>query len=96
VIQIEESPERLALNNRLDAGLVGDLAVSLSAVTDAVRTRATAEFKAAAQRRNGALAELRAREKEPGRHVWKRAGTASRHRCRAWRPSCAAACRIMS
>jgi benzoylformate decarboxylase len=64
VIQIEESPERLAFNNRLEAGLVGDLAVSLAAVTDAVRAGAPDEFKAAAQRRNAALAELRAQEKE--------------------------------
>lgn len=64
VIQIEESPERLAFNHRLDAGLVGDLAASLAALTDAVRAGHTPEFKAAAQRRNAALAELRARENE--------------------------------
>ena len=64
VIQVEEAPERLAFNNRLDAGLVGNLAASLAALMDAVRAAATPEFKAAAQRRNAALAELRAREKE--------------------------------
>lgn len=64
VIQVEKAPERLAFNHRLDAGLVGDLAASLAALTDAVRAAATPEFKAAAQRRNAALAELRAREKE--------------------------------
>ncbi len=64
VIQIEESPERLAFNNRLDAGLVGDLAVSLAALNDAVRAGATPEFNAAAQRRNAALVELRAQERE--------------------------------
>ncbi len=64
VIQGEKAPERLAFNHRLDAGLVGDLAASLAALTDAVRAAATPEFKAAAQRRNAALAELRAREKE--------------------------------
>jgi len=64
VIQIEESPERLAFNNRLDAGLVGDLAVSLAALNDAVRAGATPEFNAAAQRRNAALVELRAEERE--------------------------------
>jgi benzoylformate decarboxylase len=64
VVQIEESPERLALNHRLDAGLVGDLAASLAALADAVRAGSTAEFKSAAQRRNAALAEARAREKE--------------------------------
>ncbi|MBI5320501.1 thiamine pyrophosphate-binding protein [Bradyrhizobium sp.] len=64
LIQVEVSPERLALNHRLDAGLVGELAASLAALTAAVRAGASAEFKAAAQRRNGTLAETRAREKE--------------------------------
>src|SRR5262249_1907532 len=64
IIQIEESPERLAFNHRLDAGLVGDLGASLAALTEAVRAGATAESKASAQRRNAALAESRASEKE--------------------------------
>jgi benzoylformate decarboxylase len=64
VVQIEESPERLAFNHRLDAGLVGDMAVSIAALTNAVRAQASAEYKSAAQRRNKALAELRAQEKE--------------------------------
>jgi benzoylformate decarboxylase len=64
VLQIEESPDRLAFNHRLDAGLVGDLAASLAALTEAVRAGAKADFKAAAQRRNAALAELRAQEKD--------------------------------
>ena len=64
VLQIEESPERLAFNHRLDAGLVGELAASLAALTDGLRERAPAEFKSAAQRRNGLLAEARARDRE--------------------------------
>jgi benzoylformate decarboxylase len=64
VAQIEESPERLGFNHRLDAGLVGDLAVSIAALTDKMRTQASAEYKSAAQRRNKALAELRAQDKE--------------------------------
>jgi benzoylformate decarboxylase len=64
VVQVEESPERLALNNRLDAGIVGDIAISLAALTDAVRAKAAAGFKTSAQHRNAALAELRAKEKE--------------------------------
>jgi benzoylformate decarboxylase len=64
VVQIEESPERLAFNHRLHAGVVGDLAGALAALADAVRAGSTAEFKSAAQRRNAALAEARAREKE--------------------------------
>ena len=64
VVQIEESPERLAFNHHLDAGIVGDMATSLAALTNAVRSRATAEFRRAAQHRNQALAELRALERE--------------------------------
>jgi len=64
VLQIEQSPERLAVNHRLDAGLVGDMPASLAALTEAVRAGATAEFKAAAQRRNAAIAQARAQDKE--------------------------------
>jgi len=64
VAQLEESPERLALNHRLDAGVVGDLAASLVALGNAVRAGAGPEFKSAAQRRNAAHAEYRARDKE--------------------------------
>ncbi len=64
VIQIEESSERLAFNNRLDVGIFGDMAASLAALTNAVRSRATADFERAAQQRNQALAELSAKEKE--------------------------------
>jgi benzoylformate decarboxylase len=64
ILQVEQSPERLAFNHRLDAGLAGDLALSLAALTEAVRAGATAEFKASAQRRNAALAQSRAQEKE--------------------------------
>lgn len=64
VLQIEQSPERIAFNHRLDAGVVGDLAGALAALTEAVRTGASAEFKTAAQRRNAALAETRAQERE--------------------------------
>ena len=42
VVQIEESPERLAFNHRLDAGIVGDMAASLAALADAVRVAAQA------------------------------------------------------
>ncbi len=64
VVQIEESPERLAFNNRLDAGVVGDMAASLGALVSVLGSRAPQEYKAAAQRRNATLADLRAREKE--------------------------------
>jgi benzoylformate decarboxylase len=64
VVQVEQSPERLALNNRLDAGIVGDIAISLGALTEAVRAKAAAEFKTSALARNAALADLRAKEKE--------------------------------
>jgi benzoylformate decarboxylase len=64
VIQIEESPERLAFNHRLDAGVVGDMAAGIAALAATVGARQSAEFKQAAQRRNQALAESSAREKE--------------------------------
>ena len=64
VIQIEESPERLAFNYHLDAGIVGDMASSLVSLTNAVHSGATEQFRLAAQGRNQALAELHAREKE--------------------------------
>lgn len=64
VVQIEQSPERLAFNHRLDAGLVGDLAGAVAALAEAVRERATPEFSSAAQRRNAALVQDRARDRE--------------------------------
>jgi benzoylformate decarboxylase len=64
VAQIEEAPERLAFNNRLDAGIVGDMAASLGALVNALTSRAPQEYKAAAERRNVDLANLRASEKE--------------------------------
>jgi benzoylformate decarboxylase len=67
VIQIEESPERLAFNHHLDAGIVGDIATSIASLVDTVRSRQTPDLKVAAQRRNQALADLIAREKEAHR-----------------------------
>jgi benzoylformate decarboxylase len=64
VVQIEESAERVAFNNRLDAGVVGDMAVSLGELVSALSSRAPQDYKAAAQRRNADLADLRAREKD--------------------------------
>jgi benzoylformate decarboxylase len=79
IIQIEESPDRLAFNHRLDAGLVGDLAASIAALTEAVRSGGTAEFKTSAQRRNAAIAEHRAQEKDAYKarleKAWKREPT---------------------
>src|ERR1700751_3294129 len=63
VAQIEESPERLAFNNRLDAGGDGDMPASLAALVSVLGTRAAPEFKLAAQRRNQSLTDLRASEK---------------------------------
>lgn len=67
VAQIEESPERLAFNHRLDGGLVGEMSASIAALTDAVRSRANEEFRAGAERRNQALAQLSARDREAHR-----------------------------
>jgi benzoylformate decarboxylase len=64
VVQIEQSPERLAFNHRLDAGVVGDMAAGVAALADIVSARQSSEFKLAAQRRNQALAESSARDKK--------------------------------
>ena len=64
VVQIEESPERLAFNHRLDAGVVGEMAASLASLTGLLRSQASAEFRTAAQRRNQALADRRAADRE--------------------------------
>jgi benzoylformate decarboxylase len=58
VVQIEESPERIAFNHRLDAGIVGDMAACLAALTSLLRSGASAEFKSAA------LADQAAQESE--------------------------------
>src|SRR4029077_15405868 len=67
VVQLEESSARLAFNQRLDAGIVGDMAASLAALAAEVRSRQSPEFRQAAHGRNDALAELSAREKEAHR-----------------------------
>lgn len=67
VVQIEQSAERLAFNHRLDAGLVGEMSASLTALAARVAARATPQFAAQADRRNQALAALRASEKEAHR-----------------------------
>ena len=64
VLQIEQTPEPPALKHRPDFRLVGDLPAALAALSEAVRAGASAEFRAAAQRRNAALAEACAQEKE--------------------------------
>jgi benzoylformate decarboxylase len=64
VVQIEESPERLALNHGLDAGLVGGMAASIAALAKSLNARQSPEYRLAAQSRNQALAELSKREKE--------------------------------
>ncbi len=62
VAQIEEASERIAFNHRLDAGLVGEMAASLTALTAVLRAQASADYKSAAQRRNAALADQSAQE----------------------------------
>lgn len=67
VCQIEQSPERLAYNYRLDAGVVGEMAASLTALTAAVQAGGGAAYASAAARRNQALVELRDRTKQAHR-----------------------------
>jgi benzoylformate decarboxylase len=64
VVQIEESPERLAFNHRLDGGIVGEMSTSIVLLTKAVHSLQNEEYKLGAERRNQALAQLSAREKE--------------------------------
>jgi len=90
VAQIEESAERLAFNNRLDAGVVGDMAASIGALVNVLATR---RRTTSAPRRAAALfsPSCARRRKRPIARASRRAGTASRARCRASRPSCVVA-----
>ena len=67
VVQIEESPERLAFNHRLDGGLVGEMSTSIALLTDAVRSRASEEFRLAAHAATRRWPNLNARDKEAHR-----------------------------
>ncbi|MDP6564992.1 MAG: thiamine pyrophosphate-binding protein [Alphaproteobacteria bacterium] len=62
VLQIEETPQRLAFNHPLAVGLVGALPATLAALTAAVGKGASADDLAAAERRNGELAALKEAE----------------------------------
>ena len=62
VVQIEESPQRLAHNHCLRAGVVGGLRASLAALADGIAVKAAPAFKGAAERRNAALKALREAE----------------------------------
>ncbi len=55
VLQIEETSARMAHNHAVDAGLVGHLPSSLSALADALAT-GSADYRKAAKARNDALA----------------------------------------
>ena len=64
VAQIETNGERLAYNFPLAVGLAGALAPTLKAVTAAVEHAASADDRAAATKRNQALAKNKARDAE--------------------------------
>ena len=57
----------MAFNHRLDGGLVGEMSTSIALLTDAVRSQASEEFRLAAERRNKALADLNASDREAHR-----------------------------
>ena len=59
VVQIEQSPARLAYNYPLTAGMVGDLSSTLGALRDGAAA-GPAAYQTAAKARNGALADLSA------------------------------------
>ncbi len=75
VLQIEESPARLGYNHRLEQGAVGDLKAAFERLGLALDA-APAAFKAAAAKRNAALAALKEREiagqKERAQKSWER------------------------
>jgi benzoylformate decarboxylase len=62
VIQLEESPRRLAQNFPITVGLVAGSKAGLSALLAAVESGADAAFRSAARERNTALAALRQEE----------------------------------
>jgi benzoylformate decarboxylase len=62
VAQIETSPERLAYGVAPALGVVGSLRHALSALVSEIDRAATADFRAAAKKRNRELAELKAKE----------------------------------
>lgn len=62
VAQIEASPERLAYGVAPTLGVVGSIRHALAGLVSEIDRAATAESRAAAQKRNKALAELKAKE----------------------------------
>ncbi|RJR43031.1 MAG: thiamine pyrophosphate-binding protein [Desulfobacteraceae bacterium] len=59
LVQLESSPERLALNFPVDVSLLGDVKEGLRSLLEELRKRAGGDFHALAQERNGALARVR-------------------------------------
>lgn len=78
VLQIEASAARLALNHRLDDGVVGDIGAAVSGLAD--RLAANGSVTSAAAQRNTALKMLKEREvaaqRERAEKAWKREPTA--------------------
>ncbi|MCB1540982.1 MAG: hypothetical protein KDJ25_09085 [Rhodoblastus sp.] len=64
IAQIEETPDRLAFNHRLDAGLVGAMKPTLAALVDAIHAKASPDFSRDALGRNSALAAQRDAERQ--------------------------------
>lgn len=62
VAQIEADPERLAYGVSPSLGVVGAIQPALAALVAAIDGAATADYRASAKARNGALAELKAKE----------------------------------
>jgi benzoylformate decarboxylase len=59
VVQIEQSPQRLAFNYAPRAGLVGHIGQALAAIRDGVAAGADDSYRAAAAQRNAALKALK-------------------------------------
>lgn len=79
VLQIEASPERLALNHALDGGVTGDLTSALEMLAASLTRDHSVALAPAAARRNSAMAALKTREvaaqKERAEKAWNRTPT---------------------
>ena len=62
IVQIETTGERLAYNFPLTIGLAGDLPSTIAAVVAALESAASADDRSAAERRNQAHAQVKARD----------------------------------
>ena len=83
LLQIEASAGRLALNNRLDAGIVGDIAASLARAGGSAARKGERGLQQAAQQPQRRAGRMQAQDKEAHARASRRLVPRSRSRCRA-------------